>query len=67
MARLSLQTRTREPGQPSQLSASLERIINHAWEDTHQGQGEDGDPPRMMNIDNQAGGTELFRTGNYFY
>ena len=70
LARLSLQTRTREPGQPSQLSASLERIINHAWEDTHQGQGEDGqdsgDPPGIMNIESQgeAGGTELFITGD---
>ena len=65
-----------EPGEVSQqLSASLERIIHHAWEDsqdTTQGQvqGEDGqvsgDLPEMMNQDNQAEleDTELFRTGD---
>ena len=58
-----------------QLSASLERIIHHAWEDsqdTTQGQvqGEDGqvsgDLPELMNQDNQAEleDTELFRTGD---
>ena len=48
------------PSQTSQLSASLDRIINTTWENTDQDQGID--LQKMMNNDSQE--VELFRTGD---
>ena len=48
------------PSQTSQLSASLDRIINTTWENTDQDQGLD--LQEMMNNDSQE--VELFRTGD---
>ena len=48
----------REPGEVSQLSASLQRQRS-----SNQDQGRGSDLPEMMNQDSQVEDTELFRTG----
>ena len=58
--RIQSESEPLEVSQASQLSASLDRIINTTWENTDQGQGID--LQKMMNNDSQE--VELFRTGD---
>ena len=51
--------------QSSQLSTSLERIINNTWENTDQGNGSEDLPEIMNNQKDEVEDTEFSRTGDW--
>ena len=53
------------PGQSSQLSATLERLINNTWDNTDQGNGSEDLQGMMSNQKVEFEDTEFSRTGDW--